>query len=435
MSTRVKRLAAPGARRLRFRLASLRLLALLDQMDAESPEGGSTPPVAARRREWVSEVLRRRQQLGEYTNLVREMRLAHPARHLQYFRLPKEGFDLLLSMIEERIKRQRTVFREPVSAGERLAVTLRYLASGMEFSALAPTYRLAEPTCRAIVYDTCRAIIEELGPQYLPPPTTATWTASEAGYRSLWDFPNCVGALDGKHVVMQAPANTGSAYFSYKHQFTMVLMAIVDANYRFVYVSVGSAGRESDGSIFRSLDLGRRLEDGSLQLPGPKALPGTVTKLPHVIVADEAFPLLPNVMRPYPGRREARMGAEASTFNYRLSRARRVVENAFGILAQVWRLYRRPLNVTPEHAQLLVMTTCILHNFGRSGDVKGLPLGGVGDETTEEDDGGAPGLADLPGHIGPNNYPQSAERIRQEFMRYFMTTGAVEWQWRQQGRH
>ena len=239
----------------------------------------------------------------------------------------------------------------------------------MEFAALAPTYRLGESTCRAVVYDTCLAIVEEVGPLYLPPPTTATWIASETKFRGKWDFPNCVAALDGKHVVMQAPANTGSTYFNYKGQFAMVLMAAVDADYNFIYVSIGSAGRESDGSIFRSLDLGRRLADGSLQLPGPKALPGTPTVLPHVIVADEAFPLLSNVMRPYPGRRQARMGTQASIFNYRLSRARRVVENAFGILAQVWRLYRRPLNVSPEHAQLLVMTTCILHNFRRSGDV------------------------------------------------------------------
>ena len=392
MSTRIKRLTAPGAGRLRLLLASLRLLHFLDQMENEERDGSSNPPRPARRRVWVSEVLRRRQQLGEFNNLVQEMRLGEPHRHIQYFRLSKQGFDLLLSRIEHRIRRQHTIFRAPVSAEERLAVTLRYLASGMEFAALAPTYRLAESTCRAIVYDTCRAIIAELGPLYLPPPTTDTWTTSEAAFREQWDFPNCVAALDGKRVVMQAPANlptpdpanTGSAYFTYKRQFAMVLMAAVDADYKFVYVSVGSAGRESDGAIFRSLDLGRRLTDGSLHLPGPKALPGTTTVLPHVIVADEAFPLLPNVMRPYPGRREARMGMEASIFNYRLSRARRVVENAFGILAQVWRLYRRPLNVTPEHAQALMMATCILHNFRRGGDVEGLQLGGVSDEVTTD---------------------------------------------------
>ena len=106
------------------------------------------------------------------------------------------------------------------------------------------------------MYDTCQAIIAELGPRYLPAPTTDIWTASEAGFRDKWDFPNCEVALDGKHVKLQAPANTGSAYFTYKKQFAM---AAVDADYKFTYVSVGSAGRKSDGAIFRSLDLGRRL--------------------------------------------------------------------------------------------------------------------------------------------------------------------------------
>ena len=162
-------------------------------------------------------------------------------------------------------------------------------------------YRLGETTCREIVYDTCRAIIEVLGPQYLPPPTADTWKASESGFRNRWEFPNCVTALDGKQVVMEAPANTGSAYFTYKRQFAMVLMAAVDSNYNFVYVSVGSAGRESVDAIFRSLDLGRRFVDGGLYLPGPKALPRTTTVLPHVIVGDEIFPQVSSLMWPDPG--------------------------------------------------------------------------------------------------------------------------------------
>ena len=100
-----------------------------------------------------------------------------------------------------------------------------------------------------------------------------------------------MAALDGKHVVLQAPANTRSEYYNYKHTFSTVLLAAVDGDYRFVYVSVGSAGRESDGGVFRRSDLAAAIRDDSLQLPPPKALPGTDTILPHVIVADEAFPL------------------------------------------------------------------------------------------------------------------------------------------------
>ena len=117
---------------------------------------------------------------------------------------------------------------------------------------------------RAIVHDTCAAIISILGPEVLPVPTKAACERSEAVFREQWNFPNCVAAMDGKHV-LQAPAHSGSEFFNYKKTFSTVPLAAVDGSYRFLYVSVGSAGRESDGSIFRGNDLAAKLQDGTLQ--------------------------------------------------------------------------------------------------------------------------------------------------------------------------
>ena len=97
-----------------------------------------------------------------------------------------------------------------------------------------------------------------------------------------------------------------------------------------------------------------------------------------------------NIMRPYPGRTESRLGAAATIFNYRLSRARRVAENAFEILSQTWRIFRQPLNVTPEHACTIISTACILHNYVRDlgqpdsqqlpqADASGAQVGGLCD--------------------------------------------------------
>ncbi|XP_043217774.1 protein ALP1-like [Amphibalanus amphitrite] len=379
-----------------------------------------------RHKSWVADVNRRRRARGEFFNLVQELRTNDPERHRTYFRMTRDTFDLLLSKIGPTIARKHTNFRELIDPAQRLAVTLRYLASGMEFSALAPTYRLGEKTVRAIVYDTCAAIITAVGPEVLASPTRHTWERSEATFRDRWNFPNCVAALDGKHVVLQAPANTGSEYFNYKHTFSTVLLAAVDGDYRFVYVSVGSAGRESDGGVFRRSDLAAALRDDSLQLPPPKALPGTNTIMPHVIVADEAFPLTTAIMRPYPGRTEARLGVRATVFNYRLSRARRIVENAFGILAQTWRIYRRPMNVNVQHACKIVHATCILHNFLHADEVvalQGRP------ELDQQDRATAPaGLADALHRLGANNYTRAAEHVRDQFARYFAGEGAVPWQ-------
>lgn len=94
-------------------------------------------------------------------------------------------------------------------------------------------------------------------------------------------------------------------------------MAIVDAHLRFRIITVGSCGRESDAGIYRSTGLGAALEQNDLQLPGPQALAGNddQTPMPFVLVGDEAFPLKPYLMRPYPGRQLSR---QQRVFNYRL---------------------------------------------------------------------------------------------------------------------
>ncbi|KAJ4946323.1 hypothetical protein JOQ06_023990, partial [Pogonophryne albipinna] len=179
-----------------------------------------------------------------------------------------------------------------------------------------------------------------------------------------WNFPNCVGAIDGKHVVIQAPANSGSLYFNYKSTHSLVLLAVVDAQYLFRIVDVGGFGRSSDSGSLRNSTFGESLRDGSLQLPPDTVIPGAerLGLLPHVFVGDEAFPLLDNLLRPFPGRQITR---KRRIFNYRLSRARLVVECAFGILSSRWRMFRRAITTSPEVTELCVKAACVLHNFLR----------------------------------------------------------------------
>lgn len=181
-----------------------------------------------------------------------------------------------------------------------------------------------------------------------------------AEFWSQWNFPNCLGALDGKHVAILPPPHSGSEYYNYKHFNSIVLMALVDATYKFLYVDIGSYGRVADGGVFNSCTLAKGLNEGSMNIPADCQPPGSSTVLPYVIVADDAFALKTYVMKPYSSRG---LTDQQRVFNYRLSRARRVVENAFGILSNRFRVFGRPIALAPEKVEVVVMAACCLHNF------------------------------------------------------------------------
>lgn len=112
-------------------------------------------------------------------------------------------------------------------------------------------------------------------------------------------------------------------------------------------MDVGAYGSNSDGGIFANSNLGKSLDAGTLHVPPPAPLPDApeLGSLPYTVVADDAFPLKTYVMKPYPGRH---LSEERLIFNFRLSSARRMVENAFGILTQRWRVYQRRMQLAPD---------------------------------------------------------------------------------------
>jgi hypothetical protein len=106
--------------------------------------------------------------------------------------------------------------------------------------------------------------------------------------------------MDGKHIVMQAPANSGSYYYNYKGTFSIVLLAILDAKYKFMYVDVDCNGRVSDGGVFKTCSLYEALETGTTKLPPAIPLPGRTQQVPYFFVADDAFAMRHYTLKPYP---------------------------------------------------------------------------------------------------------------------------------------
>ena len=199
---------------------------------------------------------------------------------------------------------------------------------------------------------------------FQPPSTEAEWLEIAQLFHDRWNLPHVMGALDGKHVRITCPSKSGSLYWNYKNFYSIVLFGMVDADYCFRYVDVGAEGRASDSTLWKYCsmydDLGK--EGNPLGVPAPSPFPGYRGNLPYYFVADDAFEMSENLMKPFPS---AKLSFVQRIFNYRLSRARRIVENAFGILATRFRILRREIEMEPENASVVVMACVVLHNFLR----------------------------------------------------------------------
>ena len=168
----------------------------------------------------------------------------------------------------------------------------------------------------------------------MPVPRQEDWRAIAENFHQRWNFPNCVGSIDGKHIGIQAPPHSGSTYHNYKGTFSIVLLAVVDTWYLFHVVDIVVYRRQSDWGTLANSALGKSLVAGTRNLPEDHLLPGAehLGAQPHVFIADEAFPgsSLPPTKR---------------VFNYRLSHARMVMECTFGILASQCMIYRFSINL------------------------------------------------------------------------------------------
>lgn len=157
------------------------------------------------------------------------------------------------------------------------------------------------------------------------------------------------------------PKKQWDRIFYYKKYFSVALLAVCDANYTFTMVDIGGMGSESGGGLFARSLFGKMLDRNLLNVPEPSDLWNSGT-IPYYIVGDEAFPLKDYLMRPYPGKH---LSKAQQIFNYRLSRARRVIENTFGILVSRWRIFEGPIIATLENIEKYIVAAVSLHNYLR----------------------------------------------------------------------
>lgn len=193
------------------------------------------------------------------------------------------------------------------------------------------------------------------------PTTSKEWMNIAKEYEVQWNAYNTIGAMDGKHIHIKRPESSGSQYYNYKRFNSIILFALIDANYKFIYVDVGTNGRVGDAGIYAKSTIKHCLNNQSaLNIPQGTILPSTNCMLPYVVLADDAFPLSHNVMKPYS---QKNISKEERVFNYGLYRGRRVEESSFGILATRFRVLLTSINLPPDTVETIVLAACTLHNM------------------------------------------------------------------------
>lgn len=236
------------------------------------------------------------------------------------------------------------------------------MVTGDQIWSIALSYRVGESTVKNIIAEVCAAIAIVLGSECLILPSEEKWKLISSDFLYYWNIPNCLGAIDGKHFQIQAPANSGSDHFNHKNTFSLIMLAVCDANYKFTFVQIGDMGSKGDAAIFADSPLSDAVFNPAiLNLPkGIAPLPGYNNSTPCYFVGDDAFPLSTRIMKPYPG---SHLEIKKKIFNYRLSRARRTIENAFGILVSRFRVFRKPIALDVNLATSIIHAGVCLHNF------------------------------------------------------------------------
>ena len=348
--------------------------------------------------------------------------------------MKSDTFDEIYQKVKPLIVKKNTNMHNAISAHARLCITLRFLASGASYRELMYAFRVSVSSISQIIPQVCNTLYDVLKDDYLSPPTNEKqWKKLAKDFDLKWQFPHAVGAIDGKHINIRSPPNSATEYFNYKKYFSIVLLAVADANAKFIAFDLGSPGSQSDGGIFKDGSLGRLCK--SSFFPAPSKLGQRISPIPYFLLGDDAFSLDINLMKPFPHR--TAIGDE-KVFNYRLSRARRIVENAFGLSCARFRILLRTIELDVANVMQVVRACVALHNFLLSKKDTNYAQHGSMDK---EDELGnvTPGswrnaieevVCNIRNDPGARPSTTQAREIRDDIKDYFFEEGSVDFQWK-----
>ena len=274
-------------------------------------------------------------------------------------RMSRETFGIVCNELRPYLERQRTNFRDPITVEARVAVTIWRLATNTEFRTIAALFGIGRSTAGEIVVDTCDAINCNLMQRYVRVPQNECLQEIVEGFQSRWGFPQTVGAVDGTHIPILRPQESSSDYYNRKGYHSILMQGVVDFRGLFMDVNIGWPGKVHDARVFVNSSFYHNANSGNLFPNWSRSLEGV--DVPLIVLGDPAYPLLPWLMKPY--QENSATTPQERYFNYRQSRARMVVENAYGRLKGRWRCLLKRTDAHVSNVPSIVGACVVLHNI------------------------------------------------------------------------
>ena len=214
-------------------------------------DGKNTRKPRGKTRAWI----RRRSEKGSFNNIVQELMIEDTAGYKEMMRMNYGDFCEILLKIEPFITPQELLGgAKVVKAPERLTLAIRFMATGETFRSLSFQFRISIAAISYMIREVCQALKEHFMPNHVSIPSSTEGLLEVAKkFEEKWNYPHCLCAIDGKHVVMQYPAKVGSYYYNYKNTHSIVLMAVAGPDYECLYADVGTNGRVSDGGVWNNI--------------------------------------------------------------------------------------------------------------------------------------------------------------------------------------
>ncbi|XP_061599578.1 uncharacterized protein LOC133462376 [Cololabis saira] len=275
------------------------------------------------------------------------------------FRMSEETYNFLCNKLRPAMERQDTTFRECVPLKKRVAVALWKLATGSEYRSIGHLFGVSITTVCTCVQDFCKAVDMLLLPEQIRFPDERRLRQIAAYNESRWGMPHCVGAIDGSHIPIIAPKDYHNDYFNRKGWHSIILQGVVDGKGLFWNVFAGPAGSTHDARVLRLSNLWELASRENLFPANFRNIGGT--NVGYYILGDSAYPLQKWLMKPF--HDTGRLTVDQKTFNYKFSRARVVVENAFGRLKGRWRCLLKRNDSDIKLVKAMVLACCALHNL------------------------------------------------------------------------